>query len=301
MLTPDRFRRAPFPTRVWASGRPGVWLDGTVGDGAQRNREPAEIDTSVAHASRVYDYFLGGTTNFEVDRAAAGFLAEALGGLDVACAHVKGNRAFLVRAVQRLVDEGIRQFLDIGTGVPNDDNTLAVAQAAAPEAKVVCVDNDPVVLAHAHQLVRSTPEGAAAFIDADLRHPRQIIDRAQETLDLDQPIGLMLVSMVHALGDHPDRYGLVSELVDAVPSGSYLVMSHLASDITPEETEEAVRRLNERAAEVYVLASADEFARYFDGLELLEPGIVRADLWGQDEPDDPSIVCPFHAAVARKP
>jgi SAM-dependent methyltransferase len=267
----------------------------------QGNREPAEIDTSVAHASRVYDYFLGGTTNFEVDRGAAGFLADAIGGLDVACAHVRGNRAFLVRAVRRLVGEGIRQFLDIGTGVPNDTNTLAVAQGAAPEARVVCVDNDPVVLAHAHQLVQSTPQGAAAFVDADLRDPQRILDRAAETLDFTQPVGLVLVSMVHALGDHPDRYGLVSRLVDALAPGSYLVMSHLASDITPAETEEAIRRLNERAAEVYVLASAEEFARYFDGLELIEPGITRADQWDQDEPDGSSIVVPFHAAVARKP
>jgi hypothetical protein len=260
-----------------------------------------EIDTTVAHASRVYDYFLGGTTNFEVDRQAAGFLADALGGLDVASAHVKGNRAFLVRAVRRLVDEGVRQFLDVGTGVPNDTNTLAVAQAAAPESKVVCVDNDPVVLAHAHQLMRSTPEGAAAFIGADLRDPQRIIDQAAAILDLTQPVGLMLVSMVHALGDHPDRYGLVSELVGALAPGSYLVMSHLASDITPEEVEEATRRLNERAAEVYVLASAEEFARYFDGLELLDPGITRADQWAQDETEECPIVVPFHAGVARKP
>jgi hypothetical protein len=271
---------------------------GEVGPG---NREQAGIDTSVAHASRVYDYFLGGTTNFEVDRGAAGFLAEAIGGYDVASAHVKGNRSFLVRAVHRLVDEGIRQFLDVGTGVPNDTNTLAVAQAAAPEARVVCVDNDPVVLAHAHQLMKGTPEGASAFIDADLRQPERIIEAAGKTLDLTQPVGLVLVSIVHALGDHPDRHGLVKTLVDAVPSGSYLVMSHLASDITPEETEEATRRLNERAAEVYVLASAEEFGRYFDGLEILEPGIVGADRWGRDEPEDPSIVVPFHAAVARKP
>lgn len=272
-----------------------------MGEAASRNREPAEIDTSVAHASRVYDFFLGGTTNFEVDRGAANFLADAIGGLDVARAHVRGNRSFLVRAVHRLVDEGIRQFLDVGTGVPNDTNTLAVAQAAAPDARVVCVDNDPVVLAHAHQLVTNTPQGAAAFIDADLRQPRKIVEQAGETLNFTQPIGLMLVSIVHALGDHPDRYGLVSTLVDALPPGSYLVMSHLASDITPEETEEAVRRLNERAAEVYVLASAEEFGRYFDGLELLEPGIVGADLWGRDEPEDPTIAVPFHAAVARKP
>lgn len=272
-----------------------------MGEAMPRNSEPGEINTSAAHASRVYDYFLGGTTNFEVDRAAAGYLADAMGGFDVASAHVKGNRSFLVRAVHRLVGEGIRQFLDVGTGVPNDTNTLAVAQAAAPEARVVCVDNDPVVLAHAHQLMTTTPEGKAAFIDADLRNPERILAQAKETLDLTQPVGLMLVSIVHALGDHPDRYGLVSALVEAVPSGSYLVMSHLANDITPEETEEATRRLNERAAEVYVLASAADFARYFDGLELLEPGITRVDEWGKGADDDPEVVVPFHAGVARKP
>jgi len=272
-----------------------------MGEAGPRSTEPADIDTSVAHASRVYDFFLGGTTNFEVDRAAAGYLADAMGGYDVASSHVKGNRAFLVRAVQRLVDQGIRQFLDVGTGVPNDTNTLAVAQAAAPESRVVCVDNDPVVLAHAHQLVKSTSDGDAAFIDADLRNPRRIIEQAGETLNFTQPIGLLLVSMVHALGDHPDRYGLVSTLVDALPAGSYLVMSHLASDITPEETEDAIRRLNERAAEVYVLASADEFTRYFDGLELLDPGVTRVDEWGKGPDDEPEVVVPFHAGVARKP
>lgn len=266
-----------------------------------KNRRPAEIDTGVAHASRVYDYFLGGTTNFEVDRAAAQHLADAVGGLDVAQAHVRANRSFLVRAVRRLADEGIRQFLDIGTGVPNDTNTHAVAQDCAPESRIVCVDNDPVVLAHAHQLIKSTPQGAAAFIDADLRNPDHILTQAAATLDFTQPIAVTLVSIVHALGDHDDRYGLVSTLVDALPAGSYLAMSHLASDITPAETEEAIRRLNESAKETYVICSAAEFARYFDGLELVDPGIVRVDEWGRDENEPPEVVTPFHAGVARKP
>jgi len=268
---------------------------------ARRNNDPTEIDTSVAHASRVYDYFLGGTTNFAVDRAAAEHLADAIGGLDVARAHVRANRSFLVRAVRRLADEGIRQFLDVGTGVPNDTNTHAVAQEAAPESRIVCVDNDPIVLAHAHRLIKSTPEGAAAFIDADLRNPDHILAQAAATLDFSQPIALMLVSIVHALGDHDDRYGLVSALVDALPYGSYLAMSHLASDVTPAETKEAIRRLNEMAKETYVLCSADEFARFFDGLELIEPGITRVDEWGRQETDPPEVVTPFHAAVARKP
>jgi S-adenosyl methyltransferase len=214
---------------------------------------------------------------------------------------VRANRSFLVRAVRRLAGEGIRQFLDVGTGVPNDTNTHAVAQEAAPESRIVCVDNDPIVLAHAHRLIKSTPEGAAAFIDADLRNPDHILAQAAATLDFSQPIALMLVSIVHALGDHDDRYGLVSALVDALPSGSYLAMSHLANDVTPAETKEAIRRLNEMAKETYVLCSADEFARFFDGLELIEPGVTRVDEWGREETDPPEAVTPFHAAVARKP
>jgi S-adenosyl methyltransferase len=270
-------------------------------DSTPRNSQPAEIDTSVAHASRIYDYFLGGTTNFEVDRAAAEHLADAIGGLDVARAHVRANRSFLVRAVRRLAGGGIRQFLDVGTGVPNDTNTHAVAQACAPESRIVCVDNDPIVLAHAHRLMKSTPEGASAFIDADLRNPDHIVTQAAATLDFTQPIALMLVSIVHALGDHPDRYGLVSTLVDALPSGSYLAMSHLASDVTPAETKEAIRRLNQMAKETYVTCSAAEFARFFDGLELIDPGITRVDQWGHDETEPPDTVTPFHAGVARKP
>lgn len=272
-----------------------------TGDRAPARREPAEIDTSVAHASRVYDYFLGGATNFEVDRAAAAHMADALGGVDVAQAHVRANRSFLVGAVRRLADEGIRQFLDIGTGVPNGTNTHAVAQEAAPDSRIVCVDNDPIVLAHAHQLIKSTPQGAAAFIEADLRNPEQILAQAAATLDFTQPVAIMLVAILHALGDHDDRYGLVSTLVDAAPSGSYLAMSHIASDITPAETEDAIGRLNEMAKETYVTCSAAEFARYFDGLELLDPGITRVDLWSRDESEPPQAMTPFHAGVARKP
>ena len=272
-----------------------------TGDSTPISQEPAGIDANVAHASRVYDYLLGGVTNFEVDRAAANHLADALGGFDIAEAHVRANRWFLVQAVEHLADAGIRQFLDIGTGVPNDTNTHVVAQRRAPEARVVCVDNDPIVLAHAHQLFRSTPEGSAAFIDGDIRKPRAILAEAAGTLDFNQPVAVMLVAIVHAVGDHDNRKDLVTTLVDAAPPGSYLAMTHLASDINPAETAEATRRLNQASRETYVAASTDEFARYFDGLDLVGPGITRVDQWGTQEADASAIVAPFHAAVARKP
>lgn len=163
------------------------------------------------------------------------------------------------------------------------------------------------MLAHAHRLVRSTAEGAAAFIDADIRNPDDILAGAAATLDLNQPVGLMLVAIVHALGDvgdHEDRCRIVSQLVDAVPSGSYLAMSHIASDIQAEETAEATRRLNEMSVESYVQCSTAEFAQFFESLELVGPGITLVGQWQPDEaePSSPGVrVTPFHAAVGRKP
>jgi trans-aconitate methyltransferase len=262
-------------------------------------RPPAEIDTTVAHAARIYDYMLGGSANFEVDREAAQHLNEAFpGGIEEGRAQIRANRDFLVRAVRYMGGvAGVRQFLDVGTGVPNDDNVQAVAQQVVPDARVVCVDNDPVVLAHAHQLLRNGP--GIRFVEADMRDPDEILARAGETLDLTRPVGLTLVAVLHALTDADDPYGIVGRLVGAVPSGSFLAISHITGDVNPEEAEEATRRINERSAETYTLRSRDEIARFFDGLELLDPGVVTVDRWHGQPTLGRDI--PIYGAVGRKP
>jgi trans-aconitate methyltransferase len=241
--------------------------------------EPVEIDTSVAHMSRAYDYLLGGTTNFPADRAMIEQAADAYGGLERARGDARANRDFLVRAVRWLASEaGMRQFLDLGTGVPNDDNVHAVAQGIAPEARVVYVDHDPIVLAHAHELLKDVTS-MTSYIAADIRDPEGILEQAGETLDFSQPVALTMVAILHALPDEDDPYGIARRLLDALPSGSYLAVSHLASDIEPEASAEFLRRMNEDSFETYQFRSRDEVARFFEGLELIEPGIERLDRW----------------------
>jgi hypothetical protein len=269
-----------------------------------RSRGLVEIDTSVAHAARVYDYLLGGVTHFAVDREAAHRQTEAIGGLGPARAMVRANREFLVRVVRHLVlDHGILQFLDIGTGIPNEDNVHRVAQDADPAARIVYVDNDPVVLSHAHDLLRSTPEGATAFIDGDLRRPGDILHRARDTLDYSQPVAVLLLGILHFLLDEDDPYGVVARLLDAVPPGSALVVSHLASDIQAEAMAELTERANSRVEETAVLRDRAQVTRFFDGLELLPPGVVPVDAWRPPEgsappPDD--LATPIHGGVALK-
>lgn len=267
---------------------------------AEGLREPFEIDRTVAHAGRVYDYMLGGTTNFEVDRQASMAAGSIFpGGIEAAKAGLRANRDFLGRAVRHLTDLGIRQFVDIGTGIPSDDNTHAVALEAAPESRIVYADSDPIVLAHAHQLLKNTPESVTSYLDADIRDPETILSRAAETLDFTRPVGLVLVAILHFLSDDEDPYGIVTKLLDAVPSGSYLVVSHLAGDIQPEEMRAVYDRLSELTAEKFVLRGRAEVARFFDGLDLVDPGLVfvsewQTDVTGQVDP-------PMYAAVGVKP
>jgi hypothetical protein len=198
--------------------------------------EPVEINKNVPHMARVYDYMLGGTNNFAVDRELAVHATEALGGIEVVRGDVRANRKFLVDAVRWLaLEAGVRQFLDVGTGIPNADNVHGVAQRAAADSRVVYVDYDPVVLAHAHELLKSTPQGATDFIYGDLRDPDHIVDRAGATLDFDQPVALMLVGIFHYVLDREDPYGIMRRLLDAVPSGSFLAVSHLAKDIVADD------------------------------------------------------------------
>src|SRR4051794_19514223 len=189
----------------------------------KEDRADAEIDSGVAHPARVYDYWLGGKTNFAADRAAAEQSIEA--NPDIVPA-VRANRAFLGRAVRQLVAAGVDQFLDIGTGIPAEGNTHEVAQAAMSRARVVYVDNDPIVLAHAHMLLKGAPLGSTAYISGDLRRAEAILRAAADTLDFARPVGVMLVATLQYLHDDDDPYGVVTRLMAAVPSGSHLVISH---------------------------------------------------------------------------
>jgi hypothetical protein len=261
------------------------------------------IDTSTPHSARVYDYLLGGTVNFEPDRVAARQQAAAFGGLDAARSSIRMNRVFLGQVVRFLAGPaGVRQFLDVGPGIPNDDHVHAIAQQVAPDARIVYVDNDPVVLAHAHELL--SPGGSAAFVLGDFNDPADVIAQAGETLDFDRPVGLMLIALLHHVPNEGDPYGKVGRLVDALPSGSYLALSHMASDIDPEAMAALERSVPENATYRFAMRSQDEVARFFDGLELVEPGVVPVDQWlpeGLAPPEEPTVPAQHWGAVARKP
>ena len=262
---------------------------------------PAGIDTSVAHPARVYDAWLGGKDNYAADREAAELAAAA--NPDILLA-VRANRAFLGRAVHHLADAaGIGQFLDIGTGIPAAGNTHEVAQRARPESRVVYVDNDPVVLAHARALLASSPEGATGYLDADLRDVAAILEQAAATLDLSRPVALMLMAVLQYISDADDPYGIVTRLLDALAPGSHLVISHPASDIGADQVAESMRRYNERAPrqEQATPRTRADVARFFDGLELLEPGVVQLPAWRPGPGVDPTRRLPMWCGVARKP
>jgi hypothetical protein len=260
---------------------------------------PPTIDTSVAHPARVYDYWLGGKDNFAADREAAERVLAVSPGLRF---RVQANRAFLARAVRYLVAEGgIRQFLDIGTGIPAASNTHEVAQAVAPGSRVVYVDNDPIVLTHARALLTSTPQGATAYLDADLRSPGQILGAAALTLDFSEPVALILLGIMHLIQDSEDPYGIVAKLMAALPAGSYLALSHPASDIGAGQSE-AQRRYNERVSTPQTLRSHAEVCRFFGGLQLVPPGAVYVHTWRADPGDEaPAGTTSAHGGVGRKP
>jgi len=241
-------------------------------------QKPVPFDTSVAHMARVYDYWLGGKDNFAADREAAKQAIAANPGILM---DVRANRAFLAHAVRYLAaDCGIRQFLDIGTGIPTANNTHAVAQSVAPDCRVVYVDNDPVVLSHARALLTSDPAGATDYIDADLRDTGEILDRAARTLDFSRPVAVTLLAILHLIPDSDDPRGIVATLMAAVPPGSYLVISHPAGDIRTVAVAEMARRVNARLGPTRgTMRDQAEVTRLFDGLELLDPGVVQPQLW----------------------
>jgi hypothetical protein len=270
------------------------WYDSVVPEDA--TPPPRDIDVSVAHPARVYDYWLGGKDNFAADRVAAEQVLQAKPGIR---ANVRANRRFLARAVQFLTAEaGLTQFLDIGTGIPAANNTHEVAQSVRPEARVVYVDNDPIVLAHARALLTSVA-GPTMFIDADLRDVGTILSRAAQTLDFSQPVAVMQIAVLHLIPDEDDPWGIVASFMDAVPSGSYLVVSHPARDVESERSEQAARRYNQHVTAPMRRRSRPEVARFFDGLELVEPGLVQMHQW-RASATDPAAPSSGYAVVARK-
>jgi S-adenosyl methyltransferase len=257
-----------------------------------------EIDTGVAHISRVYNYWLGGKDNFAADREAAELVVTSY---PTVLDSVRAQREFLGRAVNFLAGEaGIRQFLDLGTGLPSVDNTHEVAQRVAPQARIVYVDNDPIVLAHARALLAGNPQGATAYLDADLRDTSALLAEAAATLDFSEPVAVMLIGILHCIPDSDDPAGIVRRLLDAVPPGSYLVIAHPASDIHATQIGTAANRLNQVMAEPVTLRPHAEVARFFDGLELVEPGLVQLHRW-RAVPAGPSVELANYGGVARKP
>ncbi|MCT9931708.1 SAM-dependent methyltransferase [Planotetraspora sp. A-T 1434] len=239
---------------------------------------PPGIDTTVSHSPRIWNYWLGGKDNFQVDRE----IGDQFRGIfpdivDIA----RSSRGFLARAVEYLAGEaGIRQFLDIGTGLPTQNNTHEVAQRVAPESRVVYVDNDPVVLAHARALLVGAPEGVTEYVDADLREPEKILEAAgRTTLDINKPVALMLLNILGHLTDLDEARSIVGRLLDGLPSGSHLVVADGTNVIRGKEFDEAIAIWNASGSVPYTLRKPEQIARYFDGLEIVEPGVVSCPLW----------------------
>jgi hypothetical protein len=254
------------------------------------------------HPARVYDYLLGGKDNFAADRAAA---EKGLQANPNSRIPPRENRAFLQRVVRYLAAEaGIRQFLDIGTGIPTSPNVHEVAQDVAPQARIVYVDNDPMVLAHARALLTSSAQGSTEYIDADLRDVEALLasPKLRATIDLDQPVGLLLIAIMHFVGDDDDPYGIARRLLAALPSGSYLALSHLTGDFDPAAWE-GVAAVYRRSGVTMQVRSRPDVERFFTGLDLVEPGVQVLPGWrpdtAGDRPTDSQVS--VYGGLARKP
>ncbi len=258
------------------------------------------VNTAVAHSARFWNYLLGGKDNYAVDRELAEHILAVIPSFRDT---VRAERRFLVRAVRYLADSaGIRQFLDIGTGLPTVNNTHEVAQAAAPESRIVYVDNDPIIMVHARALLTSTPQGKTDYVQADLREPDTILQEAARTLDFTQPVGLMLLGILNFITDADEARAIVDRLMDALPSGSHLVISHPTAEVDAEAIKATMRLWNKRGAAPIVARSRQELIRFFDGQELVEPGVVSCSLWRPEGTELGVPVEVFHfSGVGRKP
>jgi trans-aconitate methyltransferase len=265
---------------------------------ADESHESPPFDVSVAHIARVQDYWLGGKDNFPPDREAA---VQAIEALPDMVASVRNTRAFLARSVRYLAGEaGIRQFLDVGTGIPTANNTHEVAQSIAPESRIVYADNDPIVLAHARALLTSSSEGATAYIDSDIRDVDSILADAGKLLDFGKPVALMLVAVLQYVPEDSDPYGVVRRLLEPLAPGSFLVISHPASDIQAAKMADMAGRLNQLMAQRISIRSKDQVAAFFTGLDLVEPGLVRAPEWRPENEADAGTPSTMWSGVGRK-
>ncbi|MFD7999247.1 SAM-dependent methyltransferase [Streptomyces mirabilis] len=256
----------------------------------------SKIDTTVPHSARIWNYWMGGKDNYEVDRIAGDAYREVAPNIETMA---RASREYLIRTVTFVAGElGIRQFLDIGTGLPSYDNTHQVAQRVASESRIVYVDNDPLVLRHAQALLTSTPEGVTNYIDADLHEPEKIVEAASRILDFDQPVALMLMGILGHIQDYEEAKSIVRTLQAALPSGSYFV--HYDSTDTDAALKQAQQGYDDTGAVPYVLRSPEQITAYYEGLELIEPGIVSCPLW-RPEPGTAPEPTDVHGGVARKP
>jgi hypothetical protein len=274
---------------------------GQGAESTEREWAPPGIDTSVAHSARMYDWWLGGKDNFAADRALGDAFVKAIPTIRTMA---QENRRFLHRTVRHLVTEaGIRQFLDIGTGIPTSPNVHEIAQEIAPETRVVYLDNDPIVLVHARALMVSGDQGTTEYIHADLREPEKILTNPTltSTLDLNQPVALMMVAVLMLLDDDADPWGKARTLMDALPSGSYVVVTHPGKDFNPEAMA-GIAAAAKQGRMTVVPRVRDEVERFLGDWEPIEPGLVPVMAWRPDGPPpaDPNAAY-YWAAVARKP
>jgi trans-aconitate methyltransferase len=258
----------------------------------------SRFDVGAAHIARVYNYWLGGTDYFAADRIAGDATVEVYPGIRLSA---QANRAFLARAVRYLAGtEGIRQFLDIGTGLPTANNTHEVAQATAPASRIVYVDNDPLLLTHARALLTSSPEGATAYLDADLRDTGKILAHAAGILDFSQPVAIMLIAVLHYIPDLAEASDIVARLLAAVPPGSFLAISHAGSDLFPHEIASFEKSLNEHLpSDRHVARPREDVSLFFAGTALLAPGVVRVSEW-RPATAEPAAHTTLWGGVGRK-
>ncbi|KUO03346.1 SAM-dependent methyltransferase [Streptomyces caeruleatus] len=256
------------------------------------------LDTSKPHSARMYDYFLGGKDNYPVDAEAAEQVVSLFPDVrDMA----RTNRRFMHRASRLLAERGVRQFLDIGTGIPTEPNLHQIVQGIAPDARVVYADNDPIVLRHAEALLHSTREGRTAYVHGDVREPGKILAEARETLDFSRPIALSLVALLHLVPDEDEPARIVSELIEPLAPGSHVTLSHATGDFDPE-TWERVVEVYRRGGTPAQVRSREAFAAFFTGLDLLAPGVALAANWHPEQGEQPgSDDIPLYVGVARKP